>query len=115
MHKWIHQQLTYLNELEAQPEFFPHQHDDVRDLIREAGRRAALAGLPAAVAACELRGGGLSPSAARRILAACLAAMPAKRAARLTPPEVAKRYGVPIESGSQLFPDLIDVRCQFVT
>ncbi|QDU26275.1 hypothetical protein ETAA8_13520 [Anatilimnocola aggregata] len=95
MHKWIHQQLTYLNELEAQPEFFPNQHGDVRAMIREAGRRAALAGLPAAVEACDIRAGGLSPSAARQILAACLAAMPLKRTARLTPPEVAKHYGVP--------------------
>lgn len=67
MRKWIHQQLAHLNDLESQPEFCASQFDDVHGLIRETGRRVALAGLPAAVKACEIRGGGLAPAAARLI------------------------------------------------
>jgi excisionase family DNA binding protein len=71
---WIRQSLDALDDLP--PELSEHEYETFRETIREAGRRASLAGVPEAVKACDIRAGGIGPVAARTILAACLEAAP---------------------------------------
>lgn len=74
MKTWLLAQLRYLDSLESLPEWSESLWDDVRAVIDEASRRAAVAGLPDAVKACQMRAGGAAPSLARELLAGCLAA-----------------------------------------
>ena len=52
---------------------------DCRSLLAEVERKATTAGVPKAVAACQVRGASISVRETRRILAECLAALPADR------------------------------------
>jgi excisionase family DNA binding protein len=91
---WLRKQLIELERLQSHPSPDLQLFDDAADVVREVGRRAAIAGVSAAVSLCDIRAGGLAPVTAREILAGCLAAIPRPQKERLTPPEVAKRYGV---------------------
>ena len=95
--QWIRKQLDSLEALENYPNWDEQVFEDVRGIVKEAGALAAKTGIPHAVSACRLRAGGITVAQARHSLAECLAAVPSgKRVDRtqLTPPEVAKRYGV---------------------
>lgn len=74
--RWLRQQLTALDELAQHPDPDADLYDGIADVIAEARKRAAVAGLPDAIKACRVRRGGLTVSTAREILAACLAAIP---------------------------------------
>jgi excisionase family DNA binding protein len=52
---------------------------DCGSLLAEVERKATTAGVPEAVAACQVRGASISVRETRRILAVCLAACPADR------------------------------------
>ncbi|WP_409994427.1 helix-turn-helix transcriptional regulator [Bremerella cremea] len=72
-------------------------------MIREAEARAASAGLPSAVEACQIREGGIGIGLARRILAACLGAanrieVETDPLDSLTPEETAKLLGCSLRS-----------------
>jgi excisionase family DNA binding protein len=91
---WLRAELKSLDRLPPDP---PEcVFDDIAATIREAGRRAALAGLPNAVKACQIRSGPVAPSLARRILAECLAATatPDDDGGPLTAAQAAKRLNV---------------------
>jgi excisionase family DNA binding protein len=91
---WIKSELKAIDRLPADP---PEcVFDDIATTIREAGRRAAVAGLPAAVKACQIRPGPVAPALARRILAECLAAIPTPEddGGPLTAAQAAKRLNV---------------------
>jgi excisionase family DNA binding protein len=72
--KWLRSQLAPLDELEADPRDTLESCNDLADVISEAGRRAAAAGLPDAVKACQIRSGPVGTDLARRVLSTCLAA-----------------------------------------
>lgn len=95
--QWLRQQLNALDRLESHPDPPEHVFDDVAAMIRDAGRRAAKAGIPAAVEACDIRPGPVAIDLARKILAECLAAT-GDESASLTPPQAAKRLGVSPET-----------------
>lgn len=91
--RWVRQQLKTLDDGHAEPD--SDYYDGIADVIAEARRRAAEAGLPDAVKACRR----LKVSTAREILAACLAATvgtkePAKSDAPLTVRQAAQALGV---------------------
>lgn len=73
---WLEKQLNAIDRLENHPDKPEHFFDDLAATIREAGRRAAKAGVVKAVEACSIRPGPIAPSLARKILAECLAAVP---------------------------------------
>jgi len=77
MQKWLRQQLAELDHLESDPRDPFQDAHDLADLVREAERRAAVAGLLDAVVACQIRPGPVGTELARRVLLACLAALPA--------------------------------------
>jgi excisionase family DNA binding protein len=91
--KWLRSQLTELDNLDPRD---PEQDAyDRADLIREAERRAADAGLPDAVAACQIRPGPVGIDLARRVLSACLAACPDDPPPdTIDPPQVARELRV---------------------
>jgi excisionase family DNA binding protein len=93
---WIKQQLRFIDEMEAFPERDLQAYEDFRSIVAEASKRAAAAGIPAGVAACQIRSGPIAPNIAREVLAKCLAACPGST--ELTPPQVAKRFGVKPET-----------------
>jgi excisionase family DNA binding protein len=95
--QWIRAELKALDRLESHPELDQSAFDDIAITIREAGRRAAAAGLPQAVEACRIRRGPVGTDLARQILAECLAAM-SSEAVSLTPPQVATQLGVAPET-----------------
>jgi hypothetical protein len=69
--------------------------EDCRWVMAEVERKATLAGVPKAVAACQVQGVMTSVEETRRILAECLAACPPEPSRdTLTPPEVAKQLSV---------------------
>jgi excisionase family DNA binding protein len=70
--RWLENQLRHVEWLDKHPEPQRHHNDELRDIIGEARQRAAVAGLPNAVHACEIRTGSIAPNVAREILAACL-------------------------------------------
>lgn len=72
--KWLKSQLAYLDSLAGQ-ELDGPDFDDIDAMVREAGRRAAEAGLPEVVYLSRLPAGGLAPERAREYLAECLAAI----------------------------------------
>lgn len=96
--KWLRQQLDHLNWLASHPAPFPHHFDDLADLIAEAEQRAASAGLPAAVEACQIRPGPVGIELARRVLSKCLGACaipkPESKPDTLNPPMVARQLKV---------------------
>ena len=95
--KWLRKQLAEVESFA--PEAFDEQAgEDLRLIVSEAERRAAMAGLPEAVAACKIRGGPIEPWIARKVLATCLAAIPATSRTVLTPPQVAEQLGVSRET-----------------
>jgi len=97
LRRWIRERLISLDELENHPNWDELRFEDVRKILKEAERLAATLGLADAVTACHLRSGGITVAQARQSLAACLAAVPSGKQedrTHLTPPEVAKRYGV---------------------
>lgn len=68
---------------------------DCRAVLAEVEREATLAGVPEAVAACQVRGAYVSLGEARQILAKCLAACPPDQAAvLLTVKQAAARYNM---------------------
>ncbi len=77
--RWLKAKLAYLDTLAGQ-ELDGPDFDDIDALVREAGRRAAEAGLPEVVYLSRLPAGGLAPERAREYLAECLAALDAKTA-----------------------------------
>ena len=89
---WIKQQLRFIDEMESFPERDLQAYEDFRSIVAEASQRAAAAGIPAGVAACQIRPGPIAPNIAREVLAKCLEACPGST--ELTPPQVAKRYSV---------------------
>ncbi|MBX3411858.1 MAG: helix-turn-helix domain-containing protein [Pirellulales bacterium] len=73
---WLKKQLAKLDEIEQWDEIPLNVFDDLRNVIHEAERKAAAAGVPNAVAACrKLRPGGISIGIAREVLAECLQAI----------------------------------------
>ena len=95
--RWLREQLAALEAISSHPDPGYEQYDGIADVIADARRRAADAGLPDVVKVCRVRRGGLTVTIAQEVLAACLAAVPSAPPAkrdRLSPPEVAKRYGV---------------------
>jgi excisionase family DNA binding protein len=101
---WLLAQLRFAENIDAHPEPQVQHFDDLRQVIAEASKRAAAAGLPDAVKACKIRRGAISAGIAREVLARCLAAVPGKsqvKKERLTPPQVAKRYGVSADTVRQ--------------
>jgi len=95
---WLKKQLAKLDEVERQELDLP-DFEGFRSIIHEAERRAAVAGVPNAVAACRtLRPGGISIGIAREVLAECLAAIPTdepeQNGQSLTVAAVAKRLGI---------------------
>lgn len=62
--RWLRQQLAALDELQHHPDPDPDHYDGIADVIADARRRAADAGLPDAVQACRVRRGGLTVTAA---------------------------------------------------
>ena len=72
---WLRDQLTFVESVAADDDPQPADFDALRDLVREAQKRAASNGLPDAVAACAMRPGPITPSIAREALAACLATL----------------------------------------
>jgi excisionase family DNA binding protein len=109
--KWLRQELK---ALQAPPEPDGPFYEGLRSIVSEAGRRAAEAGLPDAVAACTaVRRGGVTADIVLEILAACLAACPEPDAkppaadASLTVKQAAERFNIPartlyamVESGT---------------
>ncbi len=71
MKSWIRQQLKNLDTI---AELSPAVANDLRDILHEAEHKAAKAGLPDAVKACQIREGGVGIGLARVILARCLEA-----------------------------------------
>jgi excisionase family DNA binding protein len=71
--RWLREQLAALDEFAQHPDPDHDQYDGIADVIADARRRAADAGLPDAVQACRVRRGGLTATAARMILQSCLA------------------------------------------
>jgi excisionase family DNA binding protein len=99
MRAWLKKQLTIVEEYgEFDEEYAEHHGDDLREIVAEAGRRAAAAGLPACLRACSIRPGPISVSFARRVLAECLAAieprMKQETKRLLTVAEAAEQYNV---------------------
>jgi excisionase family DNA binding protein len=93
--KWLRQQLAHLDELEADPRDTLASCESLADVISEAGRRAAAAGLPDVVKTCQIRSGPVGTDLARRVLAACLGAcQPADEQTTLTIKQAASRVGV---------------------
>lgn len=80
MKQWIKQQLAELGNL---GEFDESTADDLRSVIREAERLAALEGLPDAVRAGQIRAGGISPAIVRNTLYVCLAYIQAGQSASI--------------------------------
>lgn len=95
--RWLREQIVALENQGSHPICDEQHFEDVRTTVKQAGHLAAIIGIPSAVAACQMRAGGTTVFQAKAILAECLAAVPGiKRPERvhLSPPEVAKRYGV---------------------
>jgi excisionase family DNA binding protein len=95
--RWLLSQLRCVDHIDGHPEPSLQHLDDLRGIIDEAEKRAALAGLAAAVQVCQIRQGPITPDYARTILAACLGEIgtaddaPAEQSGiTLTVPEVAK-------------------------
>jgi excisionase family DNA binding protein len=78
--KWLRQQLQWIDANEHFPERGLELYDSLADILADCRKRAAAVGLPAAVEACNIRPGPITPNACRTALAACLAAIPAKPA-----------------------------------
>lgn len=76
--KYLLCSIADLNRLSEHPSFDLQQADEVREIVRETGRRAVAAGIPAAVKLCDVRNGGLAAVVGREILAACLGALSAE-------------------------------------
>jgi hypothetical protein len=74
--RWLREQLVHLDELASHPDLTEQHSDEVASVVREAGRRAAAAGAPAAAKLCRVRRGGLAISTAQGILASCLEVLP---------------------------------------
>ena len=72
--RWLGQQIAELDRLEVDPRDPLQDGYDLAELIDEASRRAAAAGLPEAVSACQVRPGPVGTELARRVLSACLVA-----------------------------------------
>ena len=87
--KWLRQQLSELDNI---PDDVAGEH--LAAIIAEAERRAADAGLPAAVEACQIRPGPVGVDLARRVLAECLAACPDESKDLLNPSDVAELLSV---------------------
>ncbi|HEX4143777.1 MAG TPA: helix-turn-helix domain-containing protein [Pirellulales bacterium] len=95
--RWLLTQLRFVDHIDGHPEPSMQHLDELRFIVEESERRAAAAGLPAAVSACQIRQGPITPDYTRKTLAACLgvigptnnesAGLPG---ATLTVPEVAK-------------------------
>jgi hypothetical protein len=91
--RWLQVQLVHLDDLEAHPELNDCHYDEVASLVREAGRRAAAAGVSVAVSLCNVRRGGLSIATAREILAGCLESLPQPKSELLTLQQAAEYLG----------------------
>jgi len=98
--RWLKAKLAYLDKL-ATEELDGPDYDDVDNTVREAGRRAAVCGLPELVYLSRLPAGGLAPGRAREYLAECLAAIekgriaePVSDDAPLTVAQAAKRFNL---------------------
>lgn len=90
-------QLRFVDHVDSHPAPSFQHAEELRQIIDEAQKRAAIAGLPLAVEACQIRQGPITPAFARRILAACIketetgeAVSTCAPCATLTVPEVAK-------------------------
>jgi excisionase family DNA binding protein len=92
--QWFRQRLRSIDRLESHPEPQECHFDELAQLIAEAGRRAGLAGLPAAVVACQIRSGPVGTDLARTILAECLAACPQDDSGPLTVAQAASRLNI---------------------
>lgn len=71
MIRWLKTQLAALDDVPDDV-----AGDYLASIVAEAEQRAASAGLPAAVKACQIRSGPVGVELARRVLAACLAGCP---------------------------------------
>ena len=71
--RWLLAQLRFVDHIDSHPEPSLQHAEELRHIVDEAQRRAAVDGLPNAVEACQIRQGPITPEYARRILAACLA------------------------------------------
>jgi excisionase family DNA binding protein len=98
MRAWLKKQLKIVEQYADfdEDEIAEHHGDDLREIVAEAGRRAAKAGLPDCLAACEIRPGPIGTNIARRVLAKCLAAIETKQQTKrlLTVAEAAEQYNV---------------------
>jgi excisionase family DNA binding protein len=93
--RWLRQQLVSFDQLETDHRDPLGDCESIADVIAEAGRRAAVAGLPDAVKACQIRSGPVGTDLARRVLSACLrACQPADEQTTLTVRRAAARIGV---------------------
>jgi excisionase family DNA binding protein len=99
-HRWLRSKLDWLDALAGQ-ELDGPDFDDIDAMVREAGRRAAEAGLPEVVYLSRLPAGGLGPGRAREYLAECIAAVengrtvePVNDDAPLTVAQAAKRFNL---------------------
>jgi excisionase family DNA binding protein len=98
--RWIRSKLASLDAIAGQ-ELDGPDFDDIDAMVREAGRRAAEAGLPEVVYLSRLPAGGLAPERAREYLAECIAAIekgrtvePVNDDAHLTVAQAAKRFNL---------------------
>ena len=71
---WLLQNLKFVESLARQPEWSESHYTQLRQIVAEARRKAAAAGLPTAVEACA-KTGEVNHDDARKILAACLSAV----------------------------------------
>ena len=92
--QWLLAQLRQIDKIDADPLPEMCQLDGLRSIINEAERRATMAGVPAAVQACKVRKGPFSIIAARKVLAACLGAIPEDPRAPMTVRQAAKTLDI---------------------
>jgi excisionase family DNA binding protein len=75
---------VFVESIAASDDPQPADFDALRDVVREAEKRAAGLGMPIAVAACAIRSGPITASLAREALAACLQAFSGSEPERTT-------------------------------
>ncbi len=96
---WLKSQLKIVEAIaddlaaDPDPDFICYD-DDLREIVRDAERQAAAAGILAAVAACQIRRGPITPAIARRCLAAAIAATSEPASDSLTVKQAASFLGV---------------------
>jgi hypothetical protein len=89
--RWLQAEIRWLQGHEAADD--EQLFYDAAGILDEARKKAAALGLPEVAELCRCRARAVAPITAQRSLSAALAALPSTDK-HLTPPQVAKRYGV---------------------